>query len=96
MSTAAKLILCDHVTIEFEEYTGIDYKEVSSFWIKNALGQRVYFKTRSREIAQYTSDYLYGDGHYKVSSGKMGKNSGTNTVRASLNSKSRAGSRPMK
>ena len=88
--------LCETVVVEFEDYTDIDFREVSSYFVRNCLGQRVYFKTRSREIAQLTCDDLYGKSHYLISSGKMQKNSGTNTVRASLNSKSRAGSRPVK
>jgi hypothetical protein len=79
------------VVVDFEDYTDMEFKEISSFWIKNCLGQKVYFKTRSREIAIGVCDQLYGVGFYQVSSGKMGKNSGTNTVRGVLNSKSRQG-----
>lgn len=82
---------CEVVIVEFEEFTDMDYREVSAYWIKNAFGQKVYFKTRSREIAIQTCDDLYGKGQYVVSSGKMQKNSGTNTVRGVLNSKSRQG-----
>lgn len=96
MSDVPKLKLCETKVVEYEEYTDIDFREVSSFWIKDAMGNRCYFMTRSREIAQITCNSIFGSGHYGVSSGKMGKNSGTNTVRASLNSKSRAGSRPVK
>lgn len=86
---------CEVEVVEFQQFTDMDYREVSAFWIKNCLGQKVYFKTRSRDIAIRTCDSMYGVGFYKVNSGKMQKNSGTNTVRASLNSKSRAGSRPV-
>lgn len=87
---------CEIEVVEFEQYTDMDYREVSAYWVKNAFGQKVYFKTRSREIAIQTCDDLYGKGQYVVSSGKMQKNSGTNTVRASLNSKSRQGSKCVK
>lgn len=82
---------CDVKIIEFEEFTDLEFREVSNFFVKNCLGQRVYFLTRSRETAQMTSDEMFGVGHYRVSSGKMQKNSGTNTVRGVLNSKSRQG-----
>lgn len=87
---------CNTVVVDFDEYTSMEFREVSAYWIKNAFGEKVYFLTRSRELAIQTCDDLYGRGQYVVSSGKMQKNSGTNTVRASLNSKSRAGSRPVK
>lgn len=82
---------CDITTVEFSEYTDLDFREVSSYYVKNALGQRVYFLTRSREIAQYTCDEMYGVGHYRVSSGKVQKSSGTESAVGRLSSKSRQG-----
>jgi hypothetical protein len=84
---------CDVKIIDFEEYTDLEFREVSSFFVKNCLGQRVYFMTRSREVAQLTNCELFGKGFYSLSSSKVTKSSGENTVRASLNSKSRQGSR---
>ena len=86
---------CDIVTVEFEEYTDLEFREVSSFFIKNAMGQKVYFKTRDRAIAQFTSDELFGKGHYKVNSGKMGKRPDNESAVGRINSRSRAGSRPV-
>ena len=87
---------CDTRTVEFSEYTDIDFREVSSYFIKNALGQRIYFLTRSREVAQQTSDSMFGVGHYRVNSGKVSKASGTESAVGRINSRSRAGSRPVK
>jgi hypothetical protein len=84
---------CEIEVVDFEQYTDMDYREVSSFWIKNCLGQKVYFKTRSREVAVYTCDQLYGKGHYQVSSGKMGKKSDNESAVGRLGSKSRQGLR---
>lgn len=84
---------CDVKIIDFEDYTDLEFREVSNFFVKNCLGQRVYFLTRSREIAQMTNSVLFGEGFYSLSSGKVIKSSRENTVRASLNSKSRQGSR---
>ena len=88
--------LCDTVTVPFEEFTDLDYREVSSYWIKNCFGDRVYFKTRSREIAIATCNELYGEGFYKVNSGKVGKGSGTESAVGRLNMKSRMNSRGVK
>lgn len=82
---------CDVKIIEFEEYTDLEFREVSSYFIKNCLGQRVYFLTRSREIAQQTSDEMFGNGFYRVNSGKMSKSSGTESAVGRLSSKSRQG-----
>jgi len=86
-----KIKLCETKVVEYSEYTDIDFREVSSFFIKNAFGDRVYFMTREREVAQATCDCTYGDKFYSVTSGKTSKNSGNNTVRGVLNSKSRQG-----
>jgi len=64
---------CEIEVVDFDQYTDIEFREVSAFWIKNAFGQKVYFKTRSREVATHTCDTIYGKGQYIVSSGKMGK-----------------------
>jgi hypothetical protein len=84
---------CDVEVVEFEQYTDMDYREVSAFWIKNALGQKVYFKTRSREVATQTCDEMYGKGHYQVSSGKMGKKPDNESAVGRMNTKSRMNSK---
>lgn len=82
---------CDIKIIDFEDYTDLEFREVSSYFIKNCLGQRVYFLTRSREVAQMTSDQMFGAGHYRVNSGKVSKPSGTESAVGRLSSKSRQG-----
>lgn len=82
---------CDIVIIDFEEYTDLEFREVSSFFIKNAMGQKVYFKTRDRIVAQYTCDEMFGKNHYKVNSGKMGKKPDNESAVGRLSSKSRQG-----
>lgn len=87
---------CDVKIIDFEDYTDLEFREVSNFFVKNCMGQRVYFLTRSREVAQMTSDEMFGVGHYRVSSGKMSKAPESQSAVGRINSKSRAGSRPVK
>lgn len=82
---------CDVKIVDFEEYTDLEFREISNFFIKNCLGQRVYFMTRSREIAQMTSDGMFGKGFYRLSSGKVSKPSGTESAVGRLGSKSRQG-----
>lgn len=93
MSDVSKLKLCETKVVEYEEYTDIDFREVSNFWIKNALNQRVYFMTRDRELAQLTANHAYGDNHYKVSSGKMGKKPENESAVGRMNTKSRMNSK---
>lgn len=38
----------------------------SHFFILNALGHYIFFKTRSREAAQNACDKEYGKGHYRI------------------------------
>lgn len=46
----------------FEE----DFSHPTKFFIVNAFGDAVYFKTRSRATAQTWADTLYGVGFYTV------------------------------
>lgn len=43
-----------------DEYNAEDFKPPASFFIMNAIGEAVYFKTRSRQKAQEAADNLYG------------------------------------
>lgn len=38
----------------------------SNFYIINALGERVFFKTKNRSLAQQAADDLYGEGRYVI------------------------------
>lgn len=38
----------------------------SNFYIINALGERVFFKTRNRQLAQDACDEMYGKGRYVI------------------------------
>lgn len=84
---------CEVVIVEFEEFTDMDFREVSSFFVKNSMGQRVYFMTRSREIAEAKNAELFGKGFYRLSSGKVSKPSGTESAVGRLNMKSRMNSK---
>lgn len=76
--------------ITYEEFTDPDFREPSKFFVRVATGDRCYYHTRERKVAQAQSDDEWGVGKYTVASGKLDKN-GEVSVRASLNSKSYAG-----
>lgn len=57
------------ITVEYvseEERFADDFKPPSQFFIVNALGEGVYFHTRSRAKAQTQCDLTYGKGKYSV------------------------------
>ncbi len=70
-----------------------NYKHPSAFYIRNCLGNFIYFQTKCRATAQGWCNELYGVGFYKVNSGKTGKSSGTESAVGRLNTKSRMNSK---
>lgn len=40
----------------------------TGFWVKNALGFKVYFKNTTRQAAQKACNTLFGSGRYTVNS----------------------------
>lgn len=46
----------------------------SNFYCINALGERVFFKTKNRALAQEACDELYGKGRYVIRAVKDQKN----------------------
>ena len=77
--------------ISFEDFSDDDFTKPSNYYVRMATGDFYFVHTRDRLTAQQVIDDEFGKGHYKVNASKMGKNSGTNTVRGVLNSKSRQG-----
>lgn len=47
---------------------------VSNFYCINALGERIFFKTKNRALAQEACDELYGKGRYVIRAVKDQKN----------------------
>ena len=54
------------ITVSQEERMDDDFKPPTSLFIINAMGEGVYFKTRSRPLAQAEADRIYGAGKYTV------------------------------
>lgn len=61
------------VVVDFNTFNDIDFKHPSAFFIRNALGEVVFFRTRDREKAQEKCDDLYGKGKYRVNASKLQK-----------------------
>lgn len=59
-----KLASCVTVVEDFDVYS--EDKPPSKYYIMNAFGQGVYFKTRSRAKAQEICDQIYGKGFFTV------------------------------
>ena len=54
------------ITVSQEERMDDDFQPPTSLFIVNAMGEGVYFKTRSRAKAQERADEVYGVGKYTV------------------------------
>lgn len=87
---------CKTTVITFEEFTDLEFKAPSAFYLRNSLGEYVYFHTRDRSVAQGWANEIYGVGFYNINGGKMGKAPESQSAVGRINSRSRAGSRPVK
>lgn len=83
-------------TISFEEFTDDQFIKPSNHYVKNAMGDFTFFHSRDRATCQQACDEMYGAGQYKVNASKMGKSPESQSAVGRINSKSRAGSRPVK
>ena len=64
-----------------EDVLGI-VKDISKYYVIDALGRRVYIKTNNRTIAQDVADAYFGKNKYLVRCSGLEKISGTPNVRA--------------
>lgn len=79
--------LAYHLTLEE------DYKHISNFYIRNCLGNLIYFHTRDRAAAQEACDDMFSKGHYKVNAAKMSKPPESQSAVGRLNARSRMNSK---
>ncbi len=87
---------CKTTVISYSEFIDDDFKKPSNHYIKNAMGDFTFFHSRDRATCQQACDEMYGVGQYKVNASKMGKSPESQSAVGRINSKSRAGSRPVK
>ena len=63
------LVRVNKINVLFDYDTNLNYYGSSTgYYIRNALGYKVYFKCRERQKAQETCDMIFGKGIYKVNS----------------------------
>ncbi len=60
------------VVVDFNTFNDIDFKHPAAFFVRNALGEFVFFRTRTRSKAQEKCDELYGK-KYTVNASKLQK-----------------------
>ena len=58
--------------VSYEEFTALDFKDPSAFYIKLATGEYLFIHTRDRAAAQQYVNDEYG-GRYTLRSGKPTK-----------------------
>lgn len=66
-------------TVDFDTFSHWDFISPGSFYIRNAMGEYVFFKTSSRKEAQEEIDKQYGKGRYNAIAAKLEKGSGNYT-----------------
>lgn len=66
LDNAPKSILSKIVIVPESEWLLDSFREPTRFFIADALGNHVYFRTRSRKTAQEISDKLWGKGFFMV------------------------------
>lgn len=59
--------------VTFEEMEDIDFVVPATFFIRNAMGEFVYYHTSSREKAQKEIDKDWGVGRYTAMASKLQK-----------------------
>lgn len=54
------------VVVSYQEFNSPDFRSPASYFIRNAFGDYVFYKTSKRQVAQDAADMEYGEGKYKV------------------------------
>ena len=61
------LVRVNKINVLFDYDTNLNYYGSSSgYYIRNALGYKVFFKCRERQKAQEVADYIFGKNVYRV------------------------------
>lgn len=54
------------IVVPFEERFLDTFRDPAKYYIVNAMGDAVYYRTRSRQAAQDQADAEYGVGKYRI------------------------------
>ena len=61
------IVRINKIQVLFDYDNNLNYYGSSSgYYIRNALGYKVYFKCRERQKAQEVADYIFGKNVYRV------------------------------
>ena len=63
--------MSDFIRVNYNEATSLDFKPPCTFYIKDAMDNYVFIKTRNRKVAQELINAEYGAGKYRVCSSKL-------------------------
>ena len=63
--------MSDFIRINYSEATALDFKPPCTYYIKDAMDDFVFIKSRNRKVAQELINAEYGAGKYRVSSSKL-------------------------
>lgn len=58
-------------TVDFLTFTSLEFKPPTSYYVRNASGEYLFFHTRDRHLAQMEVDSLFGKGHYKINASRI-------------------------
>lgn len=54
------------IVVPFDDRFSDTFIDPAKYYIVNAMGDAVYYRTRSRQAAQDMADKDYGEGKYKI------------------------------
>ena len=63
--------MSNFIRIKYDAATSLDFKPPCTFYIKDAMDDFVFVKSRSRKVAQELINAEYGANKYRVSSSKL-------------------------
>ena len=63
--------MSNFIRIKYDVATSLDFKPPCTFYIKDAMDDFVFIKTRNRKVAQELINAEYGANKYRVSCSKL-------------------------
>lgn len=66
-----KIIDSSFIYVSYKDATSLDFNPPTVYYIRDALGDFVFIKSRSRKVAQQLVNDEYGTRKYTVSSSKL-------------------------
>lgn len=64
-------VIDSFIYVNYNEATSLDFTPPTGYYIRDAMDDFVFIKSRSRKVAQQLVNAEYGDRKYTVSSSKL-------------------------